>query len=59
MVVVERVLVIAVPNTSIQYDAEREDKLQHESKMAALQRTEDAKLKLRQKEKGTECYEKM
>lgn len=54
MVVVERVLVIAVPNTSIQYDAEREENLQHESKMAALQRTEDAKLKLRQKEKGNQ-----
>ncbi|KAG7176031.1 Vacuolar protein sorting-associated protein 13C-like [Homarus americanus] len=51
--VVERVMVVVVPNTSIKYDPKGEEKLLHETKMAALQRAEDAKIKLQEIEKGT------
>nr|XP_045626468.1 vacuolar protein sorting-associated protein 13C-like isoform X1 [Procambarus clarkii] len=51
--VVERVLVIVVPNTSIKYNAEREEKLLQEIKMATLQKAESAKLKLQEMEKGS------
>lgn len=51
--VVEGVYVIAVPNTSIEYDREKEEKLQHESKMSALQRAEEARQKAKEKEKGS------
>ncbi|KAK7070439.1 hypothetical protein SK128_013369 [Halocaridina rubra] len=52
--VVEGVSVIAVPNTSIKYDAEKEEKIAHESKMASLQRAEEAKQKAKAKERGDE-----
>ena len=48
----ENVFVVVVPNTSIQYDAQKEEKLLHESKMAALQRGEDARLKQEEMGKG-------
>ncbi|XP_050687793.1 intermembrane lipid transfer protein Vps13-like isoform X2 [Eriocheir sinensis] len=49
---VERVLVVVVPKTSIQYDAEKEEKLLQEGKMAALQRGEEARQKQQEMEKG-------
>ncbi|KAK8381851.1 hypothetical protein O3P69_015099 [Scylla paramamosain] len=49
---VEGVYVVVVPKTSIQYDAQKEEKLLHESKLAALQRVEDARLKQQEIEKG-------
>lgn len=52
---VERVFVVVVPKTSIQYDAQKEEKLLHESKMAALQRLEDARIQQQEKEKGFTC----
>lgn len=49
---VEGVYVVVVPKTSIQYDAQKEEKLLHESKLTALQRVEDARLKQQEMEKG-------
>ncbi|KAK8753079.1 hypothetical protein OTU49_002398 [Cherax quadricarinatus] len=51
--IVERLLVIVVPNTSIKYDADREEKLLQEIKMSTLQRAESAKLKIKEMEKGS------
>ncbi|MPC95817.1 Vacuolar protein sorting-associated protein 13A [Portunus trituberculatus] len=49
---VEGVYVVVVPKTSIQYDSQKEEKLLHEGKLAALQRVEDARLKQQEIEKG-------
>lgn len=48
----ERVFVVVVPKTSIQYDADKEEKLLQEGKMAALQRGEEARQKQQEMEKG-------
>lgn len=52
---VEKVFVVVVPKTSIQYDAQKEEKLLHDSKMATLQRLEEARLKQQEMEKGIVC----
>ncbi|KAK3890033.1 hypothetical protein Pcinc_005997 [Petrolisthes cinctipes] len=42
---VEKVVVVAVPKTSISYDQEREDRLRHEAKMSQLHNAEEARKK--------------
>lgn len=45
-------MVVAVPNTSISYDAEREDRLRQDAKMSQLHNAEEARKKQQEVGKG-------
>lgn len=51
--VVEKLVIVVVPNTTITYNEEKEKQLKHDVKLATLQRLEEARQKLREEEKGT------
>lgn len=51
--VVEKLVIVVVPNTTITYNEEKEKQLKHEVKLATLQRLEEARQKQREEEKGT------
>lgn len=53
---VEKVVVVAVPNTSISYDSEREDRLRQDAKMSQLHNAEEARKKQQEVGKGKLLY---
>lgn len=53
--VVEKLVIVVVPNTTITYNEEKEKQLKHDVKLATLQRLEEARQKLREEEKGPQA----